>query len=208
MTRRGDGAPSVAGRRTQEQRSIATRRALIDAARPLFVEHGYAGVGTEAVVRAAGVTRGAMYHQFADKAALFEAVIEEIEAELVAELASRVPTAGDDLGELLADAVDAWFAACASPEVQRVMVDGPAVLGWDRWRAVVMSNGGALVEAVIRDLVDRGRIDPLPVGPLAQVLVAALEEAGMAIARADDPDASQAEMRAVVLALVDGLVTD
>ncbi|NLV56198.1 MAG: TetR/AcrR family transcriptional regulator [Acidimicrobiales bacterium] len=205
-----DGAKgSVPGaRRTQEERSAATRRALVAAARPLFAEHGYAGVGTEAVVRAAGVTRGAMYHQFSDKAALFEAVIEEIEAGLVADLASRVPAGADDPAAFLADAVDAWFASCASPEVQRLMVDGPAVLGWDRWRAVVMANGGALVEAVVRDLIDRGRVAPLPVEALARVLVAALEEAGLAVARSADPAVTGAEMRMVVLALLDGLMVD
>ena len=125
------------------ERSEATRAALVAAARPLFADRGYAHVGTEEIVRAAGVTRGALYHQFRDKLELFAAVVEQLEQELakrtgVAAMATQQPGAPDPLAELRAGA-EAWLEACTEPEIQRiVLLDGPAVLGWERWREIGM----------------------------------------------------------------------
>ncbi len=90
---REDRVGPATARRTQAERSEATRDALIEAARELFAEHGYAGVGTEEIVRAAGVTRGALYHHFEGKRELFEAVYERIEAELTERIATGSPSA-------------------------------------------------------------------------------------------------------------------
>src|SRR3954465_3492322 len=115
------------------ERSDATRAALIAAARRLFAQRGYAGVGTEEIVRAAGVTRGALYHQFADKRELFAAVFEETEAELIAEAARRAPDAKGPV-EALRSGFLGWLDACSEPGTQRiVLVDAPAVLGWEEW---------------------------------------------------------------------------
>src|SRR6187431_1170290 len=115
-------------RRSQVDRSAATRAALIDAARPLFAEHGFGGVGTETIVRAAGVTRGALYHQFADKTELFAAVFEEVERDVNAGIVEVVTASGaTDPLEIMALAADAWLEACERPEVQRIAVlDAPA----------------------------------------------------------------------------------
>src|SRR5215813_2570729 len=120
----------------KELQSEATRAKLLKAGRRLFEKHGYAGVGTEEIVRAAGVTRGALYHQFADKRELFAAVFEETERELIlkaVEAASQ--TAMDDPIEALRSAWTGWLDACSKPGVQRiVLTDAPAVLGWEEWR--------------------------------------------------------------------------
>src|ERR1700754_1886755 len=123
-------------RRTQAERSATTRIALVGAARRLFAAQGFAGVGTEAIVREADVSRGALYHHFADKTELFAAVLEDVEREVAEQLAA---VAGTSVGfvEMLVGAMEAWLDLCARPEVQRiVLTDGPSVLGWPRWREI------------------------------------------------------------------------
>lgn len=192
-------------RRTQRERSSSTRTALLAAARPLFAEHGFAAIGTEAIVRAAGVTRGALYHQFADKTELFAAVFEQVEQELVQRIG--VSLAGvTDPADVLGAGVDAWLDACSEPAVQRiVLIEAPAVLGWERWREVGQAHGGGLVEAALAAEMAAGRIPQQPVRPLAHVLIGALDEAALYVARADDQDAAREQMRAVLRGVIAGL---
>src|SRR5881628_3869069 len=103
--------------RTQADRSAATKDALVRAARPLFAEHGFGGVGTEAIVRAAGVTRGAMYHQFADKTELFAAVFEAVEVDVNQRIAQAIVDSGEtDPIKVMELGAHAWIDACADPE--------------------------------------------------------------------------------------------
>ena len=195
-------------KRTQAERSAATRAALVAAARPLFTERGFAAVGTDEIARAAGVTRGALYHQFAGKEELFVAVFEQVESELVARLGAGVATADptDPVAMLHAD-VDGWLAACAEPEVHRiVLIEAPAALGWERWRESGRGYGVGLVEMVLQALMDAGTIGRRPVRPLAHVLVGALEEAALYAARSADRETATAEVRQALYDLVDGLV--
>ena len=188
-------------RRTQAGRSEATRRALVRAGRRLFARHGYSAVGTEAIVRAAGVTRGAMYHQFAGKAELFEAVFEAVETSVMTRLARRLDEAerlsGDaaDAVELLERGIEAWLDVCRDREVQQiVLLDGPAVLGWERWREISLRHAGALLEAALEGAIAAGHLRSQPVRPLAVVMIAALDEAALYVARADDPESARSEM--------------
>jgi len=182
--------------RSQAERSEATRGALVAAARELFAERGYAGVGTEEIVRSAGVTRGALYHHFADKRDLFDAVYLQVEVELTERIASGALGGGAEsaMGAMRAGA-EMFLDACTDPEVQRIaLLDGPAVLGWDRWREIGAEHGLGLIEASLQAAVDAGEIAPQPVRPLAHVLLGALDEAAMLVARADDPEATRAEV--------------
>jgi AcrR family transcriptional regulator len=194
-------------RRSQADRSATTRASLVRAARPLFAEHGFGGVGTETIVSAAGVTRGALYHQFTDKTALFQAVYEAVEEDLAGRLGERVAAAGaSDPIEVMTLGANAWLDACGEQEVQQiVLLDGPAVLGWERWREIGMRYGLGLVEGLLTHAIEVGRIAPQPVRALTHVLVGALDEAGLYIARAEDQIAASEEMRAVIAALVEGL---
>jgi AcrR family transcriptional regulator len=194
-------------RRSQVDRSAATRASLVAAARPLFAERGFAGVGTEAIALSAGVTRGALYHQFADKAELFEAVYEAIEQDLARDLGERIAAAqATDPIEMMRLGADAWLDACAEQEVQQiVLLDGPAVLGWQRWREIGMRYGLGLVEGLLTHAVEIGRIPRQPVPALAHVLVGALDDAGLYVARAPDRAAASEEMRVVITRLVAGL---
>src|SRR5690349_16874501 len=105
-------------RRKQADRTAATRAALVAAGRRLFAEHGFAGVGTEAIVAEAAVSRGALYHHFEDKTALFAGVLEVVEADVTDRIATAA-LAGDDLSfaAVMMRAIDAWLDACEAPDV-------------------------------------------------------------------------------------------
>lgn len=197
-------------KRTQAERSESTRAALITAARGLFAERGYAGVGTEEIVRFAGVTRGALYHHFAGKRELFEAVYEEIEVELAERIATGALRAGADspLDAMRAGA-EMFLQACTEPEAQRiVLLDGPSVLGWDRWREIAAEHGLGLIEASLQAAMDAGAIAAQPVRPLAHVLMGALDEAAMLVGRADDPERMRAEVGRTLDSLIAALSVD
>jgi AcrR family transcriptional regulator len=167
----------------QAERSASTRAKLIRAARPLFARRGYAGVGTEEIVRRAGVTRGALYHQFATKEELFLAVYEAVESELTERVAAHLGGA-DSPFAALRGGVRVFLEACRTPEVQRiVLIDGPAVLGWERWREVAARHGLGLIEAAAAAAIDAGEIEPLPVQTLSHLLMGALDEAAILVAR-------------------------
>jgi AcrR family transcriptional regulator len=194
-------------RRTQPSRSAATRAALVAAARPLFARFGFAGVGTETIVRAAGVTRGALYHQFADKTELFAAVYETLEEEIAHQLAEQIGATGaTDPIEVMRLGANAWLDACADPEVQQiVLIDGPAVLGYQRWKEIGMRYGLGLVEALLTHAIEVGRIPEQPVPALAHVLSGAMDEAALYVALAEDQAAAREEMRVVVGRMIGGL---
>ena len=187
-------------------RSEATRARLVGTARRLFAERGYAGVSTEEIVGAAGVTRGALYHQFKDKADLFRAVFEEIERELVERLAAEALTRADDPWEAQLAGLDAFLGAATEPEIQRIaLLDAPSVLGWEKWREIEAQYGLGLIIAGLRNLIDIGLIPDQPVEPTAHAILGALVEAGLFVARADDIDAARAEMSQVLHRMVEGL---
>jgi AcrR family transcriptional regulator len=195
--------------RTQSERSAATKDALVNAARPLFAAHGFGSVGTEAIVRAAGVTRGAMYHQFADKVDLFAAVFEAVEADLTKRLDVLVTNAAEtDPIALMELGSNAWLDAALDPEVAQIaLIDGPAVLGWERWREIGMRYGMGLVEGLISYAIASGRIEQQPAKPLAHVFLGALDEAALYVARAADQPQANAEMRFVINRLIAALAT-
>jgi AcrR family transcriptional regulator len=192
-------------RRKQGERTEATRAALMAAARKLFTERGYDDVATEEIVRAAGVTRGALYHHFGGKAELLEAAYMQLEAESTERVARIVlgsefesPVAAMKAG------IEAFLDECADPELRQIALhDAPAVLGWDRWREIGAANGLGLIEASLGAAIEAGEIRPLPVKPLAHLLLGALDEAAMLVAREEDP-AARAEVTATLGALLDG----
>ena len=194
-------------RRTQADRSAATREALIAAARRLFAAQGFAEVATDAIATEAGVTRGALYHQFADKVALFDAVVDAVEADIVARLAEQAAAAGvSDPVEGMRQAIRSWLEICAEPEIHRIaLIDGPSVLGWARWREVCQRHVFGLVEVVLTQAMEAGRIRPQPVRPLAHVFMGASDEAALYVAEAADRPRARAEMIAVLDQLLDGV---
>ena len=195
-------------RRTQADRTAATRTALIRAGRTLFALHGFAGVGTETLVREAGVSRGALYHQFGDKTGLFADVLADIEGDVARDLAAAM-LAGEasDFVAAMMRAVDAWLDACESPEVQRVvLIDGPSVLGWARWREICQLHILGLIEAVLAKGVEDGKLHPLPARPLAHILLAIADEAALYVHTGRDRIAARAEIIQIIEPLIRALV--
>ena len=195
----------------QIERAAATRAALVAAARRLFVTRGYADTGTEELVAAANLTRGALYHHFRDKRDLFRAVFNEIGAEV---LAGRIG-AGAASGEAR---LDPWAqlgaglrrflrTAAVEPEVQRItLIDGPSVLGWEEWSELEERFALHRIEAAIRRSIDAGVIRPLPPRELAHLLLGIVNSGGLLVAHSP----SAATERQVVAALdgvLDGLRT-
>jgi AcrR family transcriptional regulator len=196
-------------RRTQEQRSAATQHALRTAARRLWGARGYAEVGTPEIAEAAGVTRGAMYHQYADKTALFVAVVEAVEAEVMERLQTIVVAAEPGTpAEALRIAADAWLDIASEPDIrQLVLLDAPNVLGWNRFREISQRYAYGMTEQLLSAAIEAGEIHPLPVRTLGTVMLGALDEAAMCLAAAEDPVQEKANVRAVVHRLIDGLLT-
>lgn len=190
-----------------------TRQALLTAARSLFAERGYAATGTEEIVARARVTRGALYHHFRDKTALFKAVMEQVALEVAEKLVdSELARAGQqdaDAWTQIREGFDAFLDLCVSTdEFQRiVLVEGPAVLGHDAWDALVEQHGYSLLAAWLQKAVEDGRITDVPVMALTRMLAAVLSEAGLYIARAEDPAAARTEIGAALAALLSGLET-
>jgi AcrR family transcriptional regulator len=195
-------------RRTQAQRSAATQEALQAAARRLWGARGYAAVGTPEIAQAAGVTRGALYHQYDDKTALFRAVLETVEQELVERLAVTVAaTRPKTPAEALHAAADAWIEIAAEPEIrQLVLLDAPSVLGWAGFREISIRYGLGMTEELLNAAIEAGELEPQPVRSLATVVLGALDEAAMTIANAEHPADEQEEMREVIHRLIDGLL--
>jgi AcrR family transcriptional regulator len=185
---------------TQNERSQATREALVAAGHVLFAERGYANVSVNELAQRARVTTGALYYQFASKQGLFKAVYLGV----VEAVSTRIVVAREDAAKpsLVADC-EIYLDACVDPAFHRIaLVDGPAVLGWDR----VLDTAQLMVEGSLAAARDRGEISDVPVGPLARMLGAAMKEAGVMIATAADPDAARADASEGVARLLGGLL--
>lgn len=187
------------------EQSRATRSALVATARGLFAERGYARVGTEEIVAAAGVTRGALYHQFTDKEDLFRAVYEDVERDLVERIVAVAAGAPDPL-EALRVAARAFLDACEDPAVSRIaLIDAPSVLGWEQWREIGMRYGFGLIHGTLEAAMEAGQIERRPVRPLAHLLLGAIDEAALLVARADDDGETRREVGDAVARHIDAL---
>jgi AcrR family transcriptional regulator len=196
-----------APRRTQAERAAETRDALISAARPLFAAQGFAEAALETIVRAAGVTRGALYHHFADKTELFAAVFEQVEGEVAARMGEAIAASNQtDPVEVMRLGADYWLDACSDPEVQRiVLVDAPAVLGWTRWTEIGNRYNIGMVRALLTNAVETGRIPPQPIEATALTILGAMREVTLYVARAEDHDQARQEAGAVMNRLIQAL---
>lgn len=192
-------------RGSKAAQSEATRAKLVKVARRLFAKKGFAAVGTEEIVKKAGVTRGALYHQFEDKKDLFLAVFDQVESEVAHGIAQRAATAADPLDALRTGA-RLWLDACLDPEVRRiVLIDAPSVLGFEEWREVLLRYGLGLLAAALQGAMDVGAIERQPLMPLAHTITGALDGAALYVAEADDPTAARKEMDPVLERLVETL---
>jgi AcrR family transcriptional regulator len=192
----------------REGHTEATRRALVRAGRELFGTRGYSAVSVGAIARRARVTTGALYHHFRDKRDLFRAVFESVSAVLARRIATASAQPGDVWDQLIA-ACDAWLAACADAEIRQiVLIDAPSVLGWEEWRRIDAPYGLGLTIRGLRAAMDAGVLKRRSPEPLAHLLYGALNEAAFALARAEDFEATRAEIRELLVDLFGGLRRD
>jgi AcrR family transcriptional regulator len=187
------------------QYAEATRRALLDAARELFAAEGYVDVSIDEICRRARVTKGALYHHFRDKRDLFRAVFEEVEREWADELAALVAEERDPL-ERIEIVGDAFLDACLDPARQRILLlDGPSLVAWEELRQIDAGRGFGLIATLLSDAMEAGRLERQPVGPLAHLMLGAMYEASLAIARDKDPARARKRIGGALTRLVEGL---
>jgi AcrR family transcriptional regulator len=173
-------------RRTKDAQSAATRAELIRIARELWSERGYDHASAEEVAARAGVTTGALYHQFKDKRALFAAVFEDVEDEITRRLTARGLAEGDPLTQFV-EALKGFVRIAVEPEIRRiVLVDSRTVLGWDEWRRVMEVHGLGQLRAWLTRITAAGALPEQPIEPLAHMLLGALTGAAMLVAYSDE----------------------
>jgi AcrR family transcriptional regulator len=190
--------------RSNRERTEATKRALIDAARVLFVERGYAETATPDIVQMAGVTRGALYHHFEDKRALFQAVVEQEAGAVAAAIEERSPQSGSAYDRLLAGASAYFEAMAVAGRTRLLLLDGPAVLGVEG----IGSIDGEHAEAKLREglaefLAEADGPDAL-LYPLTNLLSAAFDRAALAI----EAGGSRQDYERAIATLICGLRAD
>jgi AcrR family transcriptional regulator len=192
-------------RRTKAEQGEATRAKLVQTARGLFATRGYGATSIGDITEAAEVTRGALYHHFPDKRALFDAVFETVEREALERIATQV--AEEQRPERrLNVGLNAFLDACLDSEYQRVcLLDAPSVLGWERYHEVDSGYGLGMTQAALQLAMDDGVIRKQDAEPLAHLILGALNEAGLAIARADDVGAARRRFGNALEQWVDGL---
>lgn len=176
------------------QQAQATKQALIDVARELFTSRGYFAVGVRDFAAAVGMTRGALYHHFPDKEALFVAVFDAVEQELLSRLEKAVGRDGDPWARFRRG-IQAYLGAVTQPDVQRItLIDGPAVLGWRRWRELEERYSLGSITAALEMAVSERLIKPRPIEPLAHLIFGSVMEAAMLIAHSDHPKAQRTQV--------------
>ncbi len=186
--------------RTNAERSDATRDALLSAARRLFAAKGYAATGTPEIVAAAKVTRGALYHHFADKADLFRAVVEREHGRIAAEIEAAAPAAMKPVAAIV-EGGEAFLDGMADPGRRRILVvDAPSVLGHDAVAAINARHGGRTLVEGISAAMEARAMKPLPTLAIADLLDAAFDRAALTVG-----SASERDYRAAIRALVEGL---
>jgi len=192
---------------TQAERTEATRGRLIATARRLFAENGFAATSTEEILSAAAVSRGALYHHFPSKTDLFQATFEQVEDDLTAQVLQAAATGGEtDPMRILQVGFDAFLDQCLNPEVQRiVMLDGPTVLGWDLWHELDERYAFGTIKTVLTIAADMGRIETSTIDPLSHLLLGAIMQAGMVVARSEDPLTAKKAMTETFAGIVSSL---
>jgi len=205
-----DMSPAKVRLRAPQQRSHDTRAALVATARQLFANRGFHATGTGDIVELAQVTRGALYHHFKNKEDLFEAVYRQTELDLNEETqAATLALQGQTRRRVLAS-LEAYLKLLATRrDLQRILlIDGPVVLGWERWTAIRSEFELARWARTLALLIERGQMVQAPIEPLAQIIIAAINGAILAVAHTRDPDTTLTEMTQALTLLIGGLIRE
>lgn len=197
-------AETVIGRSSNKNvvRGKATRAQLIEIGTRLFASRGYEGTSIEAVLLEAGVSRGSLYHHFASKEALFEAVLVNVGERVGAQNLEAVSTATGP-ADALRISSRAWIRTAGDPAVSRILlIDAPSVIGWERWRALDEPALG-MIKTALQAVAEEGPMQPGLVDSFAHVLLASLNEVALLVAQSEDPEAAMRSGAQVIDQLLD-----
>jgi AcrR family transcriptional regulator len=183
----------------------STRDALVESALELFTKRGYAGTSLDAIVKSARVTKGALYHHFHGKQALFEAAFNHVERVAMGMLTAVVDGEGTAWERAMAG-IQAYIRVCLEPSYQRIVIhEAPVVMGWERWREAEEHFSYGLVRATVESLVTSGEIQQLPVEVTARILFGALSAGAETIASSADPKATAVDVTRTIVAVMTGM---
>jgi AcrR family transcriptional regulator len=199
--------PHVPGTSRRAQYSASTRRALVDVAEQLFTEHGYAGTSLDAIVAGADVTKGALYHHYSGKQALFEAVFEKVESAGADEI-QRALRGHDDPWEKAIAGLRAFLAVVRQPSYSRIVVqDGPSVLGHERFREQEERSTFAYVLDIVRAVLNAGdwKVDEALEHTFARIFFGAMSSAGTNVSTSDDADTEAERVELAIGFILSGL---
>ncbi len=185
--------------------SESTRKALVDSAVELFTRNGYAATSLDAIARRARVTKGALYHHFSGKQALFEAAFDVVETAAVERLAEVVGGDGNAWDRAI-QGIEIYVKSCLDPSYQRIVIhEGPVVMGWERWRETEENFSFGLVKTTIEALIESGEIVDVPIDVTARILFGALSAGATMIAGAEDPKKAGAEVSQTIVTVLEGM---
>jgi AcrR family transcriptional regulator len=189
---------------TKTARTAATKSKLERIAHELFAERGFEAVSSEELVARAEVTRGALYHHYDGKQGLFTAVVDTVMRELHAELVRETAGTTDPL-LAIESGIGVFLKACSEPSVQRILlIDAPAVLGWQKWREMDARFGLGLVKQALSAAVEMQLLQRRDVDVLAHLLLGALTEAAMVIARSPNPAKARRVAERALASVIEG----
>jgi len=193
---------------TRAEQATATREALIDAARRLWADKGFFATSTAEIVEAAGAgTRGALYHHFADREELFLAVFDAVQEELTTSMAPTKIDEVDPISRVRRVLLVFLDLVAERPDAQALLIDGPAVFGWRRWRELESQRGLAAIENLLEAAVQADQIAAHLVQPLAALLLGLMTDAALLVATSEDPARARASTADAFAMLLDGLRT-
>lgn len=176
----------------------------MEAARDLFRGRGYEAVSIDDIAAAAGCTKGAFYHHFPSKQVIFDQLVDLVQAEIAGRLAGRPPVPGDPQ-DVMAASIGAYLQAANQPDVQRILlIDGPVVLGWRRWREIDDVHFAGMVRSGVARLMGEGAA-PAEIEAATRLILGAIMEAALAASAADDPDRAAADFGRSLSRLLGGL---
>ncbi|MGH1489166.1 MAG: TetR/AcrR family transcriptional regulator [Acidimicrobiales bacterium] len=186
-----------------------TRQELLDSGRALFADLGYAAARTEEIVARTGLTRGALYHHFGSKVGLFRAVLEQVHVEV----AEKVDKAGRSSTGGPIDALRAGFHGYLDAALDRnvrqiLLIDGPAVIGWQAWHDLDLEHGYSVTRTVLEHAMRKGQIEQAPVDELTHLLLGAVTQAALELGRVEDTSLARSRYCDVIDLVLDGLRTD
>jgi AcrR family transcriptional regulator len=199
--------PHLPGTSRRAQFSASTRRTLVDVAERLFTEHGYAATSLDAIVAGADVTKGALYHHYSGKQALFEAVFEKVESAGAASIQDALGSSQDPWEKAISG-LRAFLAVVRQPSYSRIVIqDGPSVLGYERFREQEERSTFAYVLDIVRAVLGAGdwQVDDEVQHTFARIFFGAMSSSGSSVSTAEDPDAAAERVELAIGFILSGL---